>query len=85
MSLKPATIKEIARLLDISASTVSRALHDHASISLTTREKVKKLAKELNYEPNQTAVFFPKRENLHHWRYFTRTIRTFFFLCNQCY
>src|ERR1700712_2796937 len=54
---KPATIKEIAQLLNISVSTVSRALHDHPSIGLTTRQKVKKLANELNYEPNQTAIF----------------------------
>lgn len=53
-------IKEIARLLNISASTVSRALHDHPSIGVTTREKIKKLAKELNYEPNQSAIFFQK-------------------------
>ena len=57
---KPATIKEIARLLGISASTVSRALHDHASIGITTKMRVKQLAKELNYEPNQTAIFFQK-------------------------
>ncbi|TZF84055.1 LacI family transcriptional regulator [Pedobacter sp. BS3] len=60
MSDKPATIKEIARLLNISVSTVSRALHDHPSIGLTTRIKVKKLAQELRYEPNQTAIFFQK-------------------------
>jgi LacI family repressor for deo operon, udp, cdd, tsx, nupC, and nupG len=60
MSSKPATIKEIASILHISASTVSRALHDHPSIGLTTRLKVKKLAKELHYEPNQTAIFFQK-------------------------
>lgn len=53
-------IKEIARLLSLSASTVSRALHDHPSIGVTTREKIKKLAKELNYEPNQSAIFFQK-------------------------
>lgn len=53
-------IKEIARLLNISASTVSRALHDHPSIGVTTREKVKRLARELNYEPNQSAIFFQK-------------------------
>ena len=57
---KPATIKEIARILGISASTVSRALHDHASIGITTKMRVKQLAKELNYEPNQTAIFFQK-------------------------
>ncbi|WP_428329423.1 LacI family DNA-binding transcriptional regulator [Mucilaginibacter sp.] len=60
MSEKPATIKEIAKILGISASTVSRALHDHASIGLTTKMRVKQLAKELNYEPNQTAIYFQK-------------------------
>jgi DNA-binding LacI/PurR family transcriptional regulator len=58
MSDKPATIKEIARILNISASTVSRALHDHASIGLTTKLRVNQLAKELNYEPNQKAIYF---------------------------
>lgn len=57
MQSKPTTIKEIAQILGISVSTVSRALHDHPSIGLTTRMKVKKLAGELNYEPNQTAIF----------------------------
>lgn len=60
MQSKPTTIKEIAQLLGISVSTVSRALHDHPSIGLTTRARVKKLAGELNYEPNQTAIFLQK-------------------------
>ncbi|MDB5153197.1 MAG: LacI family DNA-binding transcriptional regulator [Mucilaginibacter sp.] len=60
MSSKPATIKEIASILNISVSTVSRALHDHPSIGLATRLKVKNLANELNYEPNQTAILFQK-------------------------
>ncbi len=58
MSKKPATIKEIARILNISASTVSRSLNDHPSIGLTTRQKVKRLAQDLNYERNETAIFF---------------------------
>ncbi len=58
--MKPTTIKEIAQLLNISVSTVSRALHDHPSIGAVTRDKVKRLASELNYEPNQAAVFFQK-------------------------
>lgn len=53
-----ATIKEIAKRLNISVSTVSRALHDHHSIGLRTKMRVKELAKELKYEPNQTAIFF---------------------------
>lgn len=60
MSEKQTTIKEIAKSLNISVSTVSRALHDHPSIGLTTKMRVKQLAKELNYEPNQAAIFFQK-------------------------
>lgn len=60
MSQKPATIKEIAKILNISVSSVSRALHDHSSIGITTRMRVKQVAKELNYVPNQKAVFFQK-------------------------
>ncbi len=58
--IKPTTLKEIASLLHISVSTVSRALHDHPSIGLTTRAKVKKLANDLDYEPNQNAILFQK-------------------------
>ncbi len=60
MSRKPTTIKEIAKLLNISPSTVSRSLSDHPSIGLATRQKVKLLARELNYERNETAIFFQK-------------------------
>lgn len=62
MSLKQPTIKEIARKLNISISTVSRALHDHPSIGLRTKTRVKELARELEYEPNQTAIFFQQRK-----------------------
>jgi LacI family transcriptional regulator len=60
MDQKPATIKEIAQRLNVSVSTVSRALHNHPSIGLRTRMQVKKLATELNYEPNQVAISFKK-------------------------
>jgi LacI family transcriptional regulator len=56
------TIKEIARELNISISTVSRALHNHPSIGLRTKTRVHELAKELQYEPNQTAIFFQQRK-----------------------
>ncbi|MHA4806617.1 LacI family DNA-binding transcriptional regulator [Flavitalea flava] len=58
----PPTIKEIAKRLNISASTVSRALHDHPSIGLRTKMRVQQLARELNYEPNQTAIFFQQKK-----------------------
>lgn len=56
------TIMEIARQLNISASTVSRALNGHPGIGLRTRTRVQELAKQLNYEPNQTALFFQQRK-----------------------
>jgi LacI family transcriptional regulator len=58
MSQKPVTIKEIAKRLNVSVSTISRALHDHPSIGLGMRQQVQKLAKELKYEPNQAAISF---------------------------
>ena len=62
MSEKLPTIKVIAKKLGISPSSVSRALHDHPSIGLKTKALVNNLAKELGYEPNQTAIFFQKRK-----------------------
>ena len=69
MENKLPTMKEIARRLNISISTVSRALHDHPSIGLRTKMWVKELAKELNYEPNQTAIFFQQGKTFTPWRY----------------
>ncbi len=50
------TIKEIARHLGISKSTVSRALRDSSEISETTKERVIELARRLNYSPNPIAL-----------------------------
>ena len=47
------TIKDIARLLNVSASTVSRALKGNPEISEETRMKVQEMAKRLNYQPNK--------------------------------
>ena len=58
--MKPSspTIKEIAKRLNVSVSTVSRALHDHPGIGLRTKTRVQELARELDYQPNQAAIFF---------------------------
>lgn len=64
MEQKPATIKEIAKRLNVSVSTVSRALHDHSSIGLRTKMQVQQLAKELNYEPNQAAISFKQGKTM---------------------
>lgn len=52
---KKATITDIAKELNITASTVSRALGDHPRISDTTKEAVWKMVKKLNYQPNNIA------------------------------
>ena len=62
MKEKLPTIKEIARQLNVSVSTVSRALHDHPGIGLRTKMRVQQLARQLDYEPNQTAIFFKQRK-----------------------
>ncbi len=64
MEQKPATIKEIASRLNVSVSTVSRALHNHPSIGLRTKMQVQKLAHELNYEPNQAAISFKQGKSM---------------------
>lgn len=50
------TIKDLAQELGISPSTVSRALADNPLVKIATRNAVKKLAKEYNYQPNFTAL-----------------------------
>ena len=49
------TLKELATLLNISVSTVSKALNDSHEISENTRIRVKELATKLNYRPNRMA------------------------------
>jgi len=50
------TIKDIARELGISPSTVSRALKDHPDISQETKRLVNELATKYNYKPNIIAL-----------------------------
>ncbi len=50
------TIKDIARILGISPSTVSRALKDHPDISDETKIAVNELATKLKYQPNAVAL-----------------------------
>lgn len=52
---KKATIHDIAKELNITASTVSRALNGNTRISEATREAVHEAAKKLNYNHNQIA------------------------------
>jgi DNA-binding LacI/PurR family transcriptional regulator len=49
------TLLDIAKVIGISVSTVSRALNNHPDISQKTKIAVKSIAKELAYEPNALA------------------------------
>lgn len=55
MSKQQTTIKDIARKLRISVSTVSRALRNLPDVNPDTKRVVQELAKQLNYEPNYIA------------------------------
>lgn len=63
MSGSQATIKDIAKILGISPSTVSRALKDHPDISQQTKDAVLSKAKELNYRPNAIALSLRNRKS----------------------
>jgi len=49
------TIKDVARHLNISITTVSRALDGYADVSEETRQRVQQAAKDLGYVPNRAA------------------------------
>ncbi|HWA34244.1 MAG TPA: LacI family DNA-binding transcriptional regulator [Cyclobacteriaceae bacterium] len=55
MSKSAATIRDIALILGISKSTVSRALNDHYDVNPETAKKVRELAIQIDYHPNLLA------------------------------
>lgn len=57
------TIKDIARALNISPSTVSRALKNHPDISQYTKDSVNKYAKDFHYVPNALALSLRMSKN----------------------
>jgi DNA-binding LacI/PurR family transcriptional regulator len=53
---KQTGIRDIARMLNVSPSTVSKAMNGDHSIKSQTRERVIALAREMNYSPNQVSL-----------------------------
>lgn len=63
MKVHQTTIYDIARELNISKSTVSRALNNHPEVSDKTKSKVLELAKNLDYQRNMQSVNLLKRKS----------------------
>lgn len=55
-------IVDIAKLAGVSAGTVDRVLHKRGYVSEEKREKIEKVLKEINYEPNMVARFLASKK-----------------------
>ncbi len=62
MKFEAVTIKDIAKALGLSTSTVSRALRDSYEISPETKKMVLECAEKLNYRPNPIALSLKERK-----------------------
>jgi LacI family transcriptional regulator len=63
MKFEAVTIKDIAKALGLSTSTVSRALRDSYEISPETKKIVLEYAKEINYRPNPIALSLKEKRS----------------------
>lgn len=61
MKFESATIKDIAKALNLSTSTVSRALRGSYEISAETKKQVLEYAEKINYRPNPIALSLKER------------------------
>lgn len=59
---KKITLKQIAKELDVSVSTVSKALSNNKEISEDTTKKIQAFAKLYNYKPNNIALSLKNRK-----------------------
>ncbi|CAH0118073.1 HTH-type transcriptional regulator DegA [Paenibacillus sp. CECT 9249] len=59
-----ATIKDVAEKAQVSVTTVSRVLNNRGYISQATREKVFRIMKEMNYQPNEIARSLMRKRSM---------------------
>lgn len=57
----PLTLKDIAKMVGVAESTVSRAINNKPGVGKETKEKVMKIVKEYNFRPNQLAQGLAKK------------------------
>ncbi|MDY0276825.1 MAG: LacI family DNA-binding transcriptional regulator [Acholeplasma sp.] len=60
----PPTIKDVARIAQVSITTVSKVINNHPSISEKTANRVKEVIKEINYTPNLRARNFASKKTM---------------------
>ncbi len=63
MKFEAVTIKDIAKALSLSTSTVSRALRDSYEISAETKQIVLEYARKINYRPNPIALSLKEKRS----------------------
>lgn len=61
--MKTINIKDLAEMLSLNVSTVSRALSGHPNVKAETRKRVEEAAKHFNYNPNLHARYFRKKNS----------------------
>ena len=70
------TIKDIARMANVSVSTVSRVLNNASDVNDETRNRITRIIRTLNYNPNPAAMALVNRQskyiavvipNVHHY------------------
>ena len=80
MTKQRTTIKDIAKALNLSTSTVSRALADRWDVNPETRKAVLELAERLQYRPNPFSLSLKKQQSLSVGVIIPEFINSFFFL-----
>jgi LacI family transcriptional regulator len=58
----PLTLKDIARMIGVAESTVSRAINNKPGVGEETRERIMQVVKKYEYKPNQFAQGLAKKE-----------------------
>lgn len=59
---KPVSVKDVAKMANVSLASVDRVIHNRSGVSAKTREKVLKAIKKLNYKPNFLASNLSKKK-----------------------